>query len=110
MYGEMYDDDEYAVWVECCEAQCASREVSDGCARTIASWWHAPDNGEAALRFVATGEIATPADDVWRGLWTPAEYAALSTAHRLALDMLSTYLLHREDRGPVPGWTRMWVR
>jgi hypothetical protein len=101
--------DEEAVYAERRQAQAEGREISDAAARVIATWWHAVDNGEAALRFVADGSIPN-ATEVWRGMVWPNLYDHASTDDKLALDMLCTYLLNRPDRGPVPGWERLWIR
>lgn len=109
-------DDESAVRQAMYRARDNGAEIEDGVARTIASWYHSSGNGEAALRFIATGEIATPADDVLRGLlseddWRNAtpriEDGELSLS---ALDFLGTYLVNRTDRSAVPGWSTLWAR
>ena len=101
--------DEEAVLAECRSAQAEGREVSDACARTIASWWH---SGQASLgyRFVSTGAITTPCDDLLHDLLEPGDYAEMDADDRLCADMLATYCLNRDDRGPVAGWSNLWVR
>lgn len=101
--------DESAVFGEC-NAKAGVSEISDACARTIASWYQHPGMTEESARFVARGEICTPADDVYRGLISSEDYNYASPAHKRALDMFGTYLLNREDRGPIEGWSSMWVR
>jgi hypothetical protein len=83
----------------------SSGEISDGVARTIASWW---SGGQASVsyRFVSTGAISTHlfsdlAGDV---------YPSLPLFERRCLDWLGTYLLNRDDTGPVEGWEMVWCR
>lgn len=87
------------------EAAYGVREISDGCARTIASLFH---GGQASVSysFVSTGAIPTPFDDLIRDLWptSPSD-----PGEKLMLSMLGTYCANRADRGPVEGWSRLWV-
>jgi hypothetical protein len=84
-------------------------EIGDACARVIASWWA---GGEASpgYAFVSTGAITTddPAD-VWRDLCAIG-YEGTRGWERAAVDCLGTYLIKRDRRDPVPGWSGLWVR
>jgi len=86
----------------------SGEEMSDACARVVASWFAAGMGvGQA---FASTGAIASPADDVWRDLTDNGRvYSSASPEDRRALDWLGTYLLNRGDRGPVPGWSDLWI-
>ena len=102
-------NDQEAVYAECRQAQAEGREISDACARVIASWWH-NGQGSPGYAFVSTGAYGS-STDLWRDLTDNGrEYDRADADDRLALDMLGTYLLNRDDRGPVPGWSRLWVR
>lgn len=98
--------DENAVFAEV-RAKSGKEEISDGCARTIASWYH--DGGVSdTYAFVSTGAIV--ADDLWHQFTHSGKlYESASADERLALDALGTYLLNREDKGRVTGWSNMWV-
>jgi hypothetical protein len=101
---------EEAVYAECRQAQAEGREITNAAARVIATWWQGPDMPAETARFLATGEISATADYVWRGLWTGAEVEVASHEDQQTMSMLCTYLLNRLDRGPVPGWERLWIR
>lgn len=92
----------------CQAAQAKGKEIDDATARTIASWHY---DGQASMgyAFVSTGTIR---DGLWRELFAspPSYYESLSADDRLMADMLGTYLLRAGVRGPVPGWSRLWVR
>ena len=85
----------------------ARQEISDKVARVIASWWYRGDHTDAAA-FVSTGAVPTETAPLWR--WLVPDYHALSPRERRAADYLGTYLIHHAGRGPVPGWTDLWVR
>ena len=92
------------------DAYAYDTEISDGAARTIATWFHSPANGDAALRFIATGAITGGDDAVIRGLYSSAEYDAMTPFDQECVSFLGTYLLNREERGAVANWSRLWVR
>lgn len=102
-----YSGEMRAVFAEV-RAKSGKEEISDACARTIASWYH--DGGTSdTYAFVSTGAIV--ADDLWRQFTYNGElYKSADADHKLALDALGTYLLNREDKGPVPGWSNLWIR
>lgn len=89
-------------------AQDAGTEIDDATARTIASMYH---SGQASVSysFVSTGRIPATADDLWRDLWPDHALPHLTAEERLLLSMFGTYCLNRSDRGPVEGWSRLWV-
>lgn len=102
--------DERAVALEVTLVQAdGTDEISDACARTIASWFH---NGQASAgyAFVSTGAITTEdPSDLWNELGG-REYGDQEPWLRAALDCLGTYLTHRESRDAVDGWSNLWVR
>lgn len=99
--------DQSAVFAEV-RAKSGREEISDGCARTIASWYH--DGGVSdTYAFVSTGAIRS--DELWRQFTNGgALYESASADDKRALDALGTYLLKRKEKGPVAGWSDMWVR
>lgn len=102
-----YGGDEKAVFAEV-RAKSGREEISDACARTIASWYH--DGGTSDTHaFVSTGAIQ--ADNLWRQFTDDCTlYESADANHKATLDALGTYLLNREDTGPVPGWSDLWIR
>ena len=100
-------NDERAVNIACQTAQSEKREISDATARTIASWYH-DGQWTDGYKFVSTGAISDPTA-LWRELVITL-YEGETPANRLALDMLGTYLLNAGKRGPVAGWSDLWVR
>jgi hypothetical protein len=91
---------------ECRTAVIERREISDACARVIASQWH---NGQASLgySFASTGAITDPSA-LWRELIP--DYDALQRgSDRDAANMLGTYLANAGIRGPVTGWSNLWL-
>lgn len=100
--GSGLTDDEVAVDREVLAAQAEEREISDGCARIIASWCYTGDSTLTYV-FVSTGAIVT--DDpckLWRAL--ASDYPNQPPRMQRALDCLGTYLVHRTNHGTVPGW------
>jgi hypothetical protein len=82
-------------------------EISDACARVIASWFVAGSNTEA-MSFVSTGAIVGDTSALWRQLGGDI-YNAQTPDDRLFLDFLGTYILNRADKGPVEGWSNLWL-
>ncbi len=98
-------NDSDAVHIHCTAQQEAGEEIADGTARVIASWWHGGQSS-AAYSFVSTGAV-DDATDLWREMFDG--YHAMSPRDRLAGDMLGTYLMRAGRRGPVAGWSDLWV-
>lgn len=88
-------------------AEAAGQEIPDAVARVIASLYH---EGQASVSysFASTGAIPETADDLWREMW-PSGYDGLSDDEKVLFGMFGTYALNRADRGPVPGWSRLWI-
>lgn len=113
--GDSYggSSDQEAVNTEVALASVEGREITDGCARTIASWY-ASGNETKGYAFVSTGAIKESGTAVWRSLTDmgrgPSAYDRATPADKLALDMLGTYLVNAGERGPVEGWSGVWVR
>jgi len=85
------------------------QEMSDGAARTVASWWH---NGGASVSyaFVSTGAITRSGSYVWADLTDDGRcYSTAGAFDRRALDYLGTYLVNAGERGPVDGWSDLWA-
>jgi hypothetical protein len=81
-------------------------EIPDAVARVIASWWH---GGQASLgySFVSTGAVPDDTSELWRELFK--EYRFMSLPDRRAADYMGTYLIRHAGRGPVAGWSGLWV-
>ncbi len=95
------------------EAQSAGREISDACARVIASMYHGgftgPLRSSHGYSFVSTGTIPEPADALWLELFGPYDKLR-SDDERLLFGMFGTYALNRPDREVgVPGWSSLWL-
>jgi hypothetical protein len=79
--------------------------ISDGAARTIASWW---TDGPLAEQFASTGTVT---EGVWDELTDRgAVVRQVNPDHRQALEKLRDYLTRHAGRGPVQGWSEVWVR
>ncbi len=105
-------DDVTLAMQECQAAQSEGREVSDACARVIASLYMDDDNGAA---LATSGAIIASPDTVWWSLFGGTDHNGngfYKTMGREALlaDMLGTYLINSGERGPVPGWSNLWLR
>ena len=106
-------DDDTAIAAEIQAARHYGREISDGCARAIASQYM---DGPLGASFATSGAIGSPS-----GLWcelflgiNPGNgntfYQDMDLPGRTAADMLGTYLVRAGVRGPQPGWSETWVR
>ena len=93
---------------ECRERQSQGREISDGCARTIAAMYHEPGFPDGPA-FSTSGAIPEDPTDVWHALFGRGWYDSMPSHERLMADMLGTYLIAAGPRGPVPGWSSLWV-
>jgi hypothetical protein len=80
--------------------------VSNGLARVIGSRWYTGQEPDS-YAFVSTGAIPQDVVSFWRTL-VPS-YLSLGGFDRRALDFLAGYLLRNAGRGPVPGWSQVWV-
>lgn len=106
-------DDLTACITEATRCQAAGVEISDGCARTIASMYHEPGK-PAGPAFSTSGAISDPSE-VWQSLFGKRHdgpggfYRNLPAGEQLIADMLGTYLVAAGRRGPVPGWSSRWV-
>lgn len=103
------DSDDAAIARECQAARAEGREISDGCARAIAAQYMSGDLGAA---FATSGAIIGPSD-VWRDLFfigNRSMYEGMSLPEKTAADMIGTYLINAGERGPVDGWSNVWVR
>lgn len=91
------------------DAREGKREISDACARVIASLYH---NGQASMSyaFASTGVI-TNATALFREMFP--DYDALSDDEKRMCSMLGTYIIRASDangtRPAVKGWPGMWL-
>jgi len=96
----------------CRRAQADGVEISDACARVIASMFH---NGGDSLTasLASTGEIChgTSVGGLCRELFSDATYSSLPPDERLLYDMMGKYLFARLYRGErtVEGWPHLWL-
>jgi UPF0042 nucleotide-binding protein len=97
--------DAAAVFAHC---RTATGLISDGAARTIASWWA---DGPLGERFTFTGAVEA---GLWDELADAGAVAPLvelvSPDHGDAVLKLRDYVVHHAGRGPVAGWSEVWVR
>lgn len=100
--------------VEACRtAQSRGVEISDACARVIASMYHGGQASDsyalASSGYVHDSETTT--GDLCRELF--GDYWKLSEDEQLLYDMMGTYLLERDRNGRVseaiPGWSELWL-
>jgi hypothetical protein len=92
----------------CRERQAAGEEISDACARVIASMYH---NGGTSVgaSFASTGAIIDDPSSVWGDLFdSPTGFYHAMGTDQLMADMLGTYLVRAGTRGPVEGWSGLW--
>lgn len=83
-------------------------EISDACARVIASHYH--DGGASqSYAFVSTGAIAN-STELWREMFIDLYRDPFTPEHvRRMADYFGTYLLVNGPRGPVPCWSNLWL-
>lgn len=94
---------------ECRLAQAEGREITDTCARVIASMYHT-GQGSRAYALASTGYIGETAEGLCNQMF--GYYGHLSADERLLYDTMGTYLLARvrEGRtGPQAHWSRLWL-
>jgi hypothetical protein len=92
----------------CHQAQLEEEHIDHATAKTIAGLWARSWSTEE-IAFTISGEIQGDPEDLWRklaGRW----YLETSVQHRVMLDMLGSYLVEREDRGPVENWGKLTLR
>src|SRR5438552_905292 len=97
--------DEQAIRLGIEAARAEGREVDDAVARCIAAQLHGSQDS-ALYSLASTGNLE---DDRLDGelleLYQDDRPQVLEWA-----SVLGTYVLHREHRGPVEGWTALWPR
>jgi hypothetical protein len=93
--------DIHAILVECVNARSQGREISDACARMIGAQFHDGQFSDT-YKFVSTGAVTRPAD-LWHAFFGTRGESLMS-------DMLGTYLLAAGPRGPVTGWSDLWIQ
>lgn len=91
-------------------AQAHGQEISDACARMIGAAWHGSND---TASFSTTGAIVTDPSTLWHDFFSvrgvPDFYAQMSPEDRMAADSLGTYLHDAGERGPVDGWSGLWI-
>jgi hypothetical protein len=92
---------------ECARAAAEGRKISDACARVIASLYHEGGTSPSAS-FAAAGVIPADPACLWQDLFG-AVYGRMGPDKALA-DMFRAYLADAGQRGPVSGWSRLWLR
>ncbi|WP_433474950.1 hypothetical protein ACQPZP_40785 [Spirillospora sp. CA-142024] len=90
-----------------CRAKRGVQEISDACARVIASLYH-DGQWSLAYSFASTGAITDHPEQVWREMFG-ALYSGASRDEKLVMDMMGTYLTRAGRRGPVRGWSGLWL-
>lgn len=90
-----------------CRAKRGVQEISDACARVIAALYH---DGQWSLSysFASTGAITDHPERVWREMFGTL-YSGASADEKLVMDMMGTYLARAGKRGPVRGWSGLWL-
>lgn len=78
--------------------------VDDATARVVASWWHGGQSS-GLYAFMSTGAIT----DAARVEVTNDLNRAESPEDVYALRKLLEYMVKDGDRGPVAGWSEVWV-
>ncbi len=98
-----------------CRAKHGREEISDACARVIASLYH-DGQWSRAYALSSTGAITDDPSAVWRemfGTKMPATgrtmYESATADEKIMMDMMGTYLIRAGERGPVPGWSDLWL-
>lgn len=93
----------------CRAAQSGGHEISDTCARVIASMYHG-GQWSRGYALASSGAIVDGSDGLCSELF--GDYATLSPNAKMLYDMMGTYLLARvrEGRtGPVTDWHKLWL-
>ncbi len=97
--------DEQAIQLGIEAARAEDREVDDAVARCIAAQLHG-GQGSALYSLASTGSLE---DDLME-----TELCELYQSRNPRIlewaSVLGTYALHREHRGPVDGWAKLWPR
>ena len=102
--GTVVKDDWSAVVRECRRAKREGTVISDGCARTVGALYH---EALVSVTFSTTGAVPVDSHDLWSELFP--DYDGLSGAAKTVADMMAVYLGNHAGRGPVPGWSSVWV-
>lgn len=82
-----------------------NREIDDATARVIASMYH-EGQWSVSYSFTSTGAIAD-LFELYRECFP--NYDDLSTDEKLVADMFCSYVTRHGKRGPVDGWSKLWV-
>jgi hypothetical protein len=110
-------DDLDKIHAEVAAAEHEDREISNACARMIASLWHS-GQGTLGYSFASTGEIPDDPGLVWRDLFGPwrdprrselKAYAKATRQDQRVMDALGSYLRNAGPREPVAGWSDKWL-
>ncbi|URN01221.1 hypothetical protein LUW76_46860 [Actinomadura madurae] len=90
-----------------CRAKHGGQKISDACARVIASLYH---DGQWSLAYslASTGAITDHPMRVWREMFGTL-YSGASDDEKLVMDRMRSYLTRAGRRGPVRGWSCLWL-
>lgn len=86
-------------------ARRGGREISDAAARMIGAMYH---EGALSVSFSSTGAVPQNADALWSELFP--DWERLNRDERTAASLMLTYLVKHAGRGPVEGWSDLWIR
>jgi hypothetical protein len=108
---EDYSADETAVLAEVLDFEDSGEIISDGCARTIASWWHSPSVHDSAITALShTGAVQ---DGILENIDRNTHALNVTKLNVRSLQALRAYCEERiqaEDTGQRHGWSNRWVR
>lgn len=85
------------------------KEISDACVRVVASLHH--NGGTASYGLASTGTVPKDISELWVELFGPSHevYQEADNNTRDMFDAMSSYLRAHAGRGPVSGWSRLWL-
>jgi hypothetical protein len=92
----------------CRDRLCQGQEISDACARVIASLYH-EGQWSSSYALASSGAITVEPDQLWRELFGDFK---LEPDELLMAEMLRAYIDRRwrsGQRDPVPGWSMFWL-
>lgn len=86
----------------------AGLEISNACARTIASMWHSGQNS-VSYSFVSRGAVPDYAGRLLNDMFTEAARSLLTGDDKLLAEAFRRYLHGKEGRPAVQNWHTLWV-
>lgn len=85
-------------------AELTDEPINDACARMIAAQWHGGQT-TAMCSFATTGAIHSDLIGEVQELLPQFR----DSTNKGILQALGYYIQHRGRRGPVPGWSNLWL-